>query len=107
MKFPHDSDGEVLNRLYQDGFEFSLPTTIEFMVDFNSWPPTDKAINALQSEFGALEFYQPEDDCLGYVLFTISDILSYELVINTQAKASDLAQEFGGVCEAWGVFIDP
>ena len=103
MSWPNDADGDVLRRLQESGFNFEQEQEIEFMVDFDSWPPPEGAIDTLQKEYGNTEVYPPEDDLEGYLLFKIKSILTYELVINAQNQASKITKKYGGICEAWGV----
>tara|TARA_Y100001949_G_scaffold77610_1_gene65681 strand:+ start:3121 stop:3438 length:318 start_codon:yes stop_codon:yes gene_type:complete len=103
LNFPDDADGDVLKRLDESGFDFSKPTTIDFNVDFDSWPPHTNAISKLREFAGAIQIYEPDGEYNGYILFNIHQPLSYELVIDTQAKVTNLVAEYGGVCESWGV----
>jgi hypothetical protein len=103
LNFPDDADGDVLRRLDESGFDFSKSTTIDFNVDFNSWPPHPVAISRLKEYAGAVEIYEPDEEYSGYVLFHIHQILSYELVVDTQKSVTALMAEYGGVCESWGV----
>ncbi len=103
LNFPDDADGDVLRRLDESGFDFSKPTTIDFNIDFVSWPPHPDAISKLKEFSGAVEIYEPDEEYSGYVLFNIHQILSYELVIETQENVTSLMAEYGGVCESWGV----
>lgn len=103
MNFPNDVDGDVLRRLEDSGFDFSKTYEIDFNVDFRSWPPSQEALNILAKEYGVIEVFEPEEESEGYVLFNIHSIVSYELIIDTQRKATSLMSTFGGVCESWGV----
>lgn len=103
MNFPDDADGDVLRRLDESGFDFSKSTTIDFNVDFDNWPPHPDAISKLKEYAGAVEIYEPDEEYSGYVLFHIHQILSYELVIDTQRNVTTLMAEYGGICESWGV----
>lgn len=103
MIFPNDVDGDVLRRLEDSGFDFSITWEIDFNVDFNCWPPSQEALNILEKEYGAIEVFEPEEESDGYILFNITSIVSYDLIMDTQRKASSLVSTFGGVCESWGV----
>ena len=52
MFWPNDTDGDVLRRLEQDGFDFTRTHEIDFIVDFDSWPPPKKAISLLSEKYG-------------------------------------------------------
>ncbi len=101
--FPDDVDGDVLRRLEESGFDFQKPTTIDFNVDFDSWPPHPDAVSKLKEFAGAIEIYEPDGEYSGYILFNIHQILSYKLVIETQDNVTSLVAEYGGICESWGV----
>ena len=103
LNFPDDADGDVLTRLYESGFDFSESTTVEFNVDFDSWPPHPDAISKLKEVAGAVEIYEPDGEYSGYVLFKLHQTLTYEFVIETQEMVTSLMAKYGGVCESWGV----
>lgn len=103
MNFPDDVDGDVLRRLDESGFDFSKTWKIDFNVDFDSWPPSPEALNILEKEYGAIEVYEPDGESDGYVLFNVNSIVSYELIMSSQQKASSLVSDFGGVCDSWGI----
>ena len=106
-KWPNDADGDVLRRLLAKGFDFSKAQLIDFNVDFEDWPPAQEAIQALQAEFHGVEACEDSENGGGYVLFKMNSILSYDLVIETQAKATHLVAKYGGRCESWGVLSKP
>lgn len=101
--WPNDADGDVFRKLHAKGFDFSQPYTIDFNIDFNSWPPSAEAMSAIMMKFPEAKVYEDDDGQNGYVLFKITAPLTYELVMNTQAKASALAAPYNGRCESWGV----
>lgn len=103
MNFPKDADGDVLRRLDESGLDFSRPQSVDFNVDFLSWPPSPEALEKLEASFGPIEIYEPDDNYAGYVLLTITEPLSYDFVVGIQDNVSKLMSEFGGVCESWGV----
>ncbi len=103
MNFPDDADGDVLKRLDESGFDFSKPTTIDFNVDFDSWPPHPDAIAKLREFAVSIQINEPDGEYSGYILFNIHQVLSYELVTEIQEKFTTLMADYGGVCESWGV----
>ncbi len=44
-----------------------------------------------------------DDEGGGYVLVKVHSMISYEWVVETQARASDLVAADGGRCDSWGV----
>ncbi len=104
MNWPNDADGDVLRRLEQDGFDFTQVHKIDFNVDFENWPPPEKAISLLSEKYGNVEIVQPEEDYEGYVLFRIRDKLTYDLVMQVQEETSLIMGAYHGQCESWGVW---
>jgi hypothetical protein len=106
MNWPDDADGDVFRRLMDHGFDFSKSHTVDYNVDFDSWPPSQAALATLRSMFGALSVVDPDDDDTGYVQFQIHGPLTYEAVTDTQRRVTAAMSQFGGVCESWGVLQD-
>jgi hypothetical protein len=104
VNWPYNSDGNVLRRLAETGFDFTKSVEIDFNVDFETWPPKPEAMELLKQHHDNVELYEPEEDCDGYALFTINSVLTYQLVILTQENISALMKPFGGICESWGVY---
>jgi hypothetical protein len=104
--WPNDADGDVFRRLRTSGFDFSNPYSVDYNVDFNTWPPAKAAIDQLESMFGRVKIYEPDEHGAGYVQFQIIAPVTYEAVTTVQRKVSAAMQPFGGVCESWGV-IEP
>lgn len=109
MNWPDDADGDVLRRLEDDSFDFSKEHTIDFIIDFNSWPlssPDEKAIKEL---YPSCEFIEPDEDDIengeanGYVQFSLTSKLTYEFVIAKQKEITDKTKQLGGWCDSWGV----
>lgn len=104
--WPDDADGDVLRRMQSRGFDFSAKHVIDFNVDFDDWPPPPEALSALQNAFPGASVYEDAESDDRFVSFKIKDLLTYELVVNIQARATALVQEHGGRCESWGVLHD-
>jgi hypothetical protein len=102
--WPEDADGGVFRRLASDGFDFSRDWTVDYNVDFESWPPADAALDVLRSEYGQLALFPPDGDGEGYVQFQVVGPVTYERVTSMQRRVSSEMLPFGGVCESWGVF---
>jgi hypothetical protein len=101
--WPTGLDGEVFRRLHLQGFEFSKEYPIEFIVDFASWPPPSGVTSRLQESFPAAAISENED---GYLLVTLNSKLTFEFVVEMQARLTEIARPFDGVCESWGVLYD-
>jgi hypothetical protein len=101
--WPDDADGDVLRNLESKGFDFSKTYSIDFVVEFDSWPPPEEAKRELEKAFPNLREYEDEESGDREMIFQIKDKLTYELVTKTQAKANSIVGPHGGRCEAWGV----
>ena len=109
MNWPKDVDGDVLRRLESDGFNFNIEHTVDFNIDFEIWPLSIEAIKAFESWYPGCEFIDPDEEDIkngettGYIQFTITNKLTYNLVIEIQEEATQKAEKYGGWCESWGV----
>lgn len=101
--WPGDADGGVFRRLAVAGFDFSQDWSVDYNVDFESWPPTEAALDLLRSTYGNLSLYPPDEHGAGYVQFQVIGPVTYEGVTSVQLRASAAMLPFGGVCESWGV----
>jgi hypothetical protein len=101
--WPSDADGNVFRRLASDGFDFSASHSIDFNVDFESWPPSPDFVAILKNRYPNLHVFEPSDSYRGYIQFVVDAKLTYELVMSVQSAVSALAAPYGGVCESWGV----
>lgn len=101
--WPDDADGGVFRNLAADNFDFSAQHSVDYNVDFESWPPPAVALEWLQTHYGELGLCPPNEDMNGYVQFQILGRLTYEGVTSTQRRVSVAMEPFGGVCESWGV----
>jgi len=103
VQWPNDSDGDVFRRLLADGFDFSSSYTVDYNIDFDSWPPDPGAVAWLRETFGSVTIYEPEDGYEGYALIREQGLVEYSRVVEVQRLVSDAMAAFGGVCESWGV----
>ena len=104
--WPDDADGGVFRRLRDHGFDFSKPHSVDYNVDFDSWPPQKAALDLLNSLYGPVTLYAPDEHGDGYIQFKICAPVTYEGVTAAQRTASAAMESFGGVCESWGVMQD-
>lgn len=104
MTFPNDSDGDVLRRLSNSKFDFSVTTAVDFIIDFDHWPLLDCEMSLILEKYSNAEAIDPEDKgSYGYVLFQIHGLVTYEFVTGIQNDATQLARSIGGRCSDWGV----
>jgi hypothetical protein len=100
---PFDVDGEALQQLKENGFDFSKPRLIEFTVDFRSWPPHREAMWLLRRDYPSVVVCATAEDLEGYLEFQVYALVSYELVTNTQRHVTELMAPYYGVCSSWAV----
>ena len=105
-QWPDDVDGDVLRRMEEGGFDFSIATDIDFNIDCEAWPPSVEFMARLADAYPDAELVEPEedDDGEGFVQVVVRDFLTYELVMRVQAELTELARPYGGVCESWGAY---
>lgn len=101
--WPDDTDGHVLRLIAERRFDFNKVTSIDFNVDFDTWPPSQLALAEVSRAFGDATVTLEK----GYVLVKLERLLTYEFVTTTQARLSELTAKFGGHCNTWGVLIRP
>jgi Regulator of ribonuclease activity B len=100
---PPDVDREALEKLRDNGFDFSKSRLIEFTVHFQSWPPQRGAMRLLRYDYPSVAFCTVEESEAGYLEFQVYALLSYELVTNTQRYVTELMAPYHGVCSSWSV----
>ena len=101
-----DADGGVFRRLVEHGFDFSKPHSVDYNVDFGSWPPVPRAIELLESLYGPVKLYAPDEHGDGYIQFQVLAPVTYEGVTSIQRSVSVAMGPYGGTCESWGVMQD-
>lgn len=102
-EWPQDVDGDVFRNMQESGFDFSQQFDIEFIVDLETWPPSEAFLNALQTRQPRIKVYEPDEYGDGYVMFIVHAQLTYDLVMSVQKEISEFAAPYGGVCDSWGV----
>jgi hypothetical protein len=101
--WPDDEDGQVLRRLDEKSFDFTQRYVIDFVVDFDSWPPEPQALNEIRKLFPVATEYVDDVSGQGSITVKVEAILTYQLVVDTQSQLTRIAQQFGGWCDSWGV----
>lgn len=102
---PRDVDGEALDKLKENGFDFSKPRLVEFTVDFSSWPPHREAMKRLSRDYPSVAVCRGDGDQDGYLEFQVYALVSYELVTNIQSHVTELMAPYNGVCCSWVVLV--
>ena len=102
---PGDVDGEALDKLKANGFDFSKPRLVEFTVDFSSWPPHREAMKRLARDYPSATVCRVDGDKDGYLEFQVYALVSYELVTNIQSHVTELMAPYNGVCSSWAILV--
>jgi hypothetical protein len=103
--WPNDADGDVLRKLAERGLDFGKEYSVDFNVDFTSWPPHPDALTWITTTYPTAVVVPPDEGGLGYVQFKLKSRLSYEFVVNAQSRATAALAKCDGVCESWGILL--
>ena len=112
MSWPNDADGDVLRRLEAVNFDFTKEYSVDFNVDFDSWPPPQQAVDLLKSKYENVRVIEPDEEALeegefnGYIEFQIYNRVNYEFVIRIQKEVTRIMRNFGGWCNSWGLMYN-
>lgn len=101
--WPDDDDGQVLRRLRDTGFDFSKKYIVDFVIDFETWPPDMHVRERILKEFPNIVEYTDVESGQSTLIVKVEDFLTYRFVVETQARLTELASESGGWCDSWGV----
>lgn len=103
--WPDDEDGEALHKLFIEGFDFEAEYPIDFSIDFEDWPPPAEFVALVEQRYSNVGLCEPQDDddSPGFVMIVVEARLSYEFVTSMKATLTELAEPYGGYCEAWAV----
>jgi hypothetical protein len=105
MEWPKTADGDVFRRLQSDNFDFSEEVEIDINIDFQEWPPSRECVMKILEEWPDAKLSPPKsEDDSGYVYLTISQVLSYEFIVNKQEEITANLSEYGAYCNSWGLF---
>ena len=106
--FPDDADGNALQSIADQGNDMGKPMEVDFHVAVAS-EDEGIAIARVAAEHGFRGDLQPdEDDSSPESSWTLTCtrtmVLTYEAVIETQAKLQLLCDPHGGSVDGWGTF---
>lgn len=99
MSWPIDADGDVFRSLEKSGFDFSAPALIDFNVDVKDPATWGDAVDAVMEIYPDAAIGEEEE----YFIVQIHTLLTYEFVIATQKKLTEVTAPHGGKCDSWGV----
>jgi regulator of RNase E activity RraB len=111
MNWPNDDDGDLFRLLAEQGFDFDKKVKVDFEIDFDHWPLTEKEKNTITRHFPGCEFNDPDEEDIaegedtGTVNLHIHSRLTYEFIVNTQKEITEKVKQYGGWCESWGVML--
>jgi hypothetical protein len=98
---PCDVDGAALEKLRENGFDFSKPRLVEFTVNFSSGPPHREAMKRLRRDYPSVAVCMTDEDRDGHLEFQVYALVSYELVTNIQSHVTELTAPYNGICSSW------
>lgn len=119
--YPDDVDGAVLADLAAQGVDMSQPLLIEFLVAVPDEVSANKTFQAMAAagyksyiEYDAGEpdddgEIDPDDEEFGpawTVFASVRMIPEYEEIMRIQAELDQLALQFGGNSDGWGVMLE-
>lgn len=105
MTWPLDADGDMLRILAERDFDFDTAHNIEFYVEFDAWPLTQKQQTEISSILPQASYVEPneEDELPGHVLIIVNSKVTHEFVAAEQKRLSNIVSNIGGFCNSWAV----
>src|SRR5258708_1548807 len=92
--WPDDADGSVFRRLAEHHFDFSKPHTVDYNIEFRKWPPPQEAVALLESIYGSVALYEPDEHGDAYAQFRVHELVTYERVVSVQRSATNAMRPF-------------
>lgn len=111
MAWPVGADGDVFRNLEAHNFDFGKECLVEFIVEFDQWPPLDEALEVLDELYDDVSLVEPDaaeqasGSTDGYVQVQIEALLDYEFVVTMQAQLTQQLTLFKGRCQSWEVEV--
>ena len=99
VEWPDDADGDVMRRLRDAGFDFSLEAEVDFNIDFDRLPPDSAVIGLVEAKFPSARVSIDGDS----ILVQVRGLVTCDFVTGMQANLTQLSPEFAGRCESWGI----
>ncbi len=101
MKFRDDDNGDVLQRLHDDGVDFTVPHNINYEVAFNTLKNAEIFCELVSDEDYSVEIIP---DPIEYLcICTKSQLLDYQVIKISEGLLSKLAAPLAGEVVGWGV----
>lgn len=111
MVWPVGADGDVFRNLEAHNFDFGKESLVEFIVEFDQWPPVEKALEVLDELYDDVSLVEPDaaeqasGSTGGYVQIQLEAPLDYEFVIAMQAQLTQQLAPFNARCQSWEVEV--
>jgi regulator of RNase E activity RraB len=105
--FPDDTNGEVLRQMSEHGVDFDVAHPVEFALLFDDAEAAKRCARAIDA-LGAYECSVHENDQVeGFdVIATRRLMLDHAAISRIEAELDDLAAQYGGRGDGWGVLTD-
>lgn len=112
MAWPEGADGDVFRNLEAHNFDFGKESLIEFIVEFDQWPPAEAALDVLDEMYDDVSLVEPDaaeqasGKSGGYVQIQVEALLDYEFVVALQAQLTRQMAQFNARCQSWDVEVE-
>jgi hypothetical protein len=104
MKIPDDADGDAMRRAIARGDDLTRPMMVDFQIDCPDMASGEAIAAKVPAAEFAIRVYQDPEDTSVTCECSRKMLLEYSELVRIQRQLSDLAEPFGGWCEAWGTF---
>jgi hypothetical protein len=105
--FPDDATGEVLRDMQAHGVDFAVPHRVEFVLLFEKSEPARRCAQAIERQGGYKVVVRANDTAGGFDVQADREmLLSYDAITQVEAELGELAAQFGGHSDGWGVLAD-
>lgn len=104
MKFPNDSDGQVLKMLYNNGVDFNIPVLVDFQVSVPNKENGEKLVELFSNEGFKAELNYDDEFEEWTCELSKRMLLDYQEIINIQNYIDEISEPLGGYSDGWGTF---
>lgn len=108
MQFPDDENGDVLRRMAESGFDFSIPHDVEFFAVFRTEREADVVARQFVADRAGGERIvaietQPAEKGGMELMLVKSMLVTHENVSAFEARLAERVSQHDGYMDGWGV----